>query len=126
MILDLQVDTSTAIGSMLVNLMSNMAEFESRQSGERISSNMNYLSSQGRLKGKPPFGWKFVAKKAPFARVESEQETIEFIRNSRLNNKSMPLKSLCLLLEKEGHKCRKAKGWRTDRLKIIMKQNNIE
>jgi site-specific DNA recombinase len=125
MILDLQVDTSTAIGSMLLNLLSDVAEFESRSMGERISTNMQYLSSQGKLRGKPPFGWKFVGKGTPFAREEKEQECIARVRELRTKSRPVPLKKICDTLEKEGYICRKAKGWRVDRLKIIMSQNGI-
>jgi site-specific DNA recombinase len=125
MILDLQIDTSSAIGSMLLNLMSNVAEYESRASGERISSNMLHLSKQGRLRGKPPFGWKFVAKKIPFVREESEQKTIEYIRTIVAENPDLHLSGICKILNKEGYKCRRAKSWRSDRLRVIMEQNQI-
>lgn len=125
MILDLQIDTSSAIGSMLLNLMSNVAEYESRASGERISSNMLYLSKQGRLRGKPPFGWRFIAKKVPFEREESEQKTIEYIRKIVDENPDLHLSGICKILNKEGYKCRRAKFWRSDRLRVIMEQNQI-
>lgn len=124
-ILDLQIDTSTSIGGMLLNLLSDVAEFESRSMSERISTNMQYLSQQGKLRSKPPFGYKFVGKGVPFARDEKEQEAVQRVRELRTKSRPVPLKKICDTLEKEGYKCRKAKGWRVDRLKIIMSQNGI-
>lgn len=125
-ILDLDIDSSSASGSMILNVMSGMAEYESRLISERVSANMNYLSSQGRLRGKPPYGLKFVGKKVPFERVEEEQKVIEFIRKIRTENPTYSLKRICDILEKEGCPRRKAKTWRTDTLRKIMRDNMID
>jgi DNA invertase Pin-like site-specific DNA recombinase len=123
--LDLNIDTQTSIGRLIFQVISSVSEFERNQTSERTSLNLNYLSSQKKLRPRPPFGMKSPGKGMDFVRDEEEQKVISRIRELRSQNPTITLASMCRQLDKEMLPCRNAKKWYSNRLKIIMIQNNI-
>jgi DNA invertase Pin-like site-specific DNA recombinase len=137
-ILDMQIDTNTPYGELIFIFMGALASFESKQIGKRVSTTMQQKSIEGSLRGKPPFGYRFVGKKLPFERVPEEQATIEMIRDLRKTNPLMSLKEICVKLtdlnRPSGSKKKKGSetgerivymSWRESRLRKIMQQNKI-
>ena len=75
-----QVDTSTPQGKMLFGLLSVFSSFERDMVSKKVSDSMQYLSKEGRLVKKPPFGWRWVAKGKPFEPHPEQQAVIEQVR----------------------------------------------
>jgi DNA invertase Pin-like site-specific DNA recombinase len=125
--LDMDIDTSTAVGKVVFTLIGAFAEFERAQTAERVSMSLTQLRNQGKLRSKPPFGWKFVSKKLPFERLEEEQAIIERIRAHKMANPNATVAMITRFLNKEVDvpKTRKAKKWYDNIVKKIMIDNDI-
>lgn len=123
--LDFDVNTKTAVGKLLFQIMNSFNEFMASDNSEKISANMNYLSSIGKLRTKPPFGYKFVAKDKPLERDEKEQEVIEYIRFIKKEQPQLTATLICRLLQEKDFRCRKAKKWYPNVVKKIIEDNGI-
>ena len=123
--LDLNIDTQSSIGRLIFQVISSVSEFERNQTSERTSLNLNYLSSQKKLRPRPPFGMKSPGKGMEFVRDEEEQKVISRIRELKSQNPTITLATMCKQLDKEMLPCRNSKKWYSNRLKIIMIQNHI-
>jgi DNA invertase Pin-like site-specific DNA recombinase len=74
------IDFSSNIGEMMFTILLAFHQLERKQIGERVSLNMKNLSKQNILRGKPPFGYKFVSKSEPMIKDEKQQEIINIIK----------------------------------------------
>ena len=126
-LLDLKINTDSALGKMLFSIVSSFAEFEARQTSERISTVMNNMKENGTLKSRPPYGWAFVDKKSPWIKVEKEQRMIEYIRNIRKNQPDMTVSQICRHLNKLKDPCLRkgTKRWYDSSLIFLLKKNEI-
>jgi len=91
-LLDLDVDSSTPSGKMVIGVMALLHEIERENISKSVSDNMQRLSEEGKLRGRPPFGWKFVDVDKDFVPVPEQQEVIDFIirlRAEGLNNSNI-------------------------------------
>lgn len=93
---------------------------------EDLSYKMNKKSSSGLMRTRPPYGMKFVKRNKPFEEIPEEQAIIQRIRELRKELQLPTLTMICRTLDKEGLFYRKGKKWHTQRLSIIMRQNNIQ
>jgi DNA invertase Pin-like site-specific DNA recombinase len=125
-VLDMNIDTQNPVGQMIFNVMSSLNQFEREQVSARVSHVISHLSATGKLKTKPPYGWKAGDKGKPFVKDEQEQKNIEFIRKLKEDNPYATVSHLCMLLDKEPHiSKRKAKRWHCTTLLRIMQENKI-
>jgi len=65
-ILDLRVDTSTAAGKVMLQVMGSLAEFESSMLTERVNHGMDHRRSEGKPFGHPPLGYRLNSDKTSF------------------------------------------------------------
>lgn len=125
-LLDLDVNTESAMGRMIFQIMSSFAEFESNQTRERISNVMNNMAENNTLITRPPYGWKYVGKNKPLEKVETEQEMIEYIRDYRVKNPDKSVSQICKHINSlADRKLRKAARWYDSTLLRLMYANNI-
>lgn len=126
-LLDLKVNTDTALGKMLFTLVASLAEFESKQTGEHISTVMTNMSENNTLKSRPPYGWAFVEKGKPWIKVEKEQKMIEYIRMLRTSQPDLTVSQICRHLNNLKDPClRKAtKKWYESSLLRCLAYNKI-
>lgn len=73
------LDLSTPEGKALLKYGSILSQVEESLS-EQVSSSMMALSAEGKLRSRPPFGWKFVSKGEDLAKVPEQQAVIEKIK----------------------------------------------
>jgi DNA invertase Pin-like site-specific DNA recombinase len=57
------IDTSTAAGQMLLEILAAVASFESARIGERVSSVTAARAESGKAHGRPPYGYRQNGKK---------------------------------------------------------------
>ena len=96
--IDLNLDSSSAIGMLLFSVMSSFSVFERQQTSERIRQTMGVMSYTRRLRTKAPFGWRFVGKSLPFEPVPSEQATLDFIKSVKKEHPDISLSQLTYVL----------------------------
>jgi site-specific DNA recombinase len=124
--LDFDINTKTAVGKLIFQVMNSFNEFERNQTSERVSMTLRYMSSHGKLRSKPPFGKRFVAKDQPYIPDEYEQSILDVMRKLKKENPNITYTGMAEYLDTEGYKCRKAKKWYPNRVKKIMEENNIK
>ena len=56
-ILDMQLDTSTPVGGMVLRIMASLAQFENEQRAERQRAAFSIMRSQRQRCGTVPYGW---------------------------------------------------------------------
>lgn len=120
------IDFSTPIGEMMYNVLMAIYQLERKQIGERVSTNMKTLKEQGKLRGRPPFGWKFVSKDLPFEKNEAQQEVIQII--IALHNDKYSLRQICAHLNENGYNKtlnREGQLFYAETIRIILAQNGI-
>jgi site-specific DNA recombinase len=72
-----RVDTSSAAGRMILNIMTTFAQFEREQLAERTSTALRYRQSQGQHLGGVPYGYEMIEGK--LAAVEAELAIVDRI-----------------------------------------------
>lgn len=75
------IDFSSPIGEMMFTILLSFHQLERKQTSERVSSNMKNLSAINQLRGKPPFGWKFISKETPMQKDDDQQNVISIIKD---------------------------------------------
>jgi site-specific DNA recombinase len=77
------VDTRSAAGRLVLNVMTSVAQWEREAIGERTSTALQHMRSQGRRVGSIPFGYALAADGETLEPVEAEQAIIAEARALR-------------------------------------------
>lgn len=72
-------DTSTPEGRAMMTIVMAFNQMERENISRKVSTTMRTLSDQGKLRGKPPFGWKFVSHDKDFEQEPNQQLIIKWI-----------------------------------------------
>jgi DNA invertase Pin-like site-specific DNA recombinase len=116
-LLDLQVDTSTPTGRMILTVMAAVATLERDVINERTQGGRKSKSDNGGFAyGSPKFGQ--VSKDKQLEDSESEQQVIEIIRRHHKSGKS--LRAIAEYLDKNGHKSKQGKNWQPSSIKNVL------
>lgn len=94
------INTTTANGKLLFNVQLSVSEWERMNTAEKVSGAMKSLSAQGKLRGRPPFGWMNAGKDRDFEPVESQQRVLEKIK--QLHQQGMTPTRIAALLNQAG------------------------
>ena len=70
--LDPEIDFTSAVGELMFTILMAVHKLERDNISKHVSANMQRLSAEGKLRGKPPFGYKFVSKDTPYAEVPEQ------------------------------------------------------
>lgn len=82
-----KLDTSSALGKFFVNMTAALAQLESNQISERVTTCMSYAKEQGQHLGQPSYGFKMVEKK--LVKIDSEYQVIELVNDLRANGATL-------------------------------------
>lgn len=93
------LDLSTPEGKILLKYGSMLSQVEESLS-EHISSSMKILSAGGKLRSRPPFGWRFVSKDEDMVQVPEQQQVIEKIK--RLHGEKLGYTAIAKKLNEDG------------------------
>jgi len=113
------LDTSTALGRFVVDMIQRIAQLESEQIGERTKIGMREKAetSKGQIMGfTPPFGYRI--NNGELAAVEGEMETVKEIFRRYLDG--MTMDSICYLLNRNGILTRRSNPWNKYNLRNIL------
>lgn len=123
-LLDLQLDTSSPAGKMMLTMMSSFAEYERGMISERVTNTMGYLTENNLLKTKPPYGWKR-DEFGELKEIETEQIVIELIKTIINKNPKININRLTATLNGKNVRNRKGKPFHNSTIFSIIKNNNI-
>lgn len=125
--LDLNIDTSTAVGDLMLTIMSGLSQFERKQTSERVSHTMNNMSREGKLITKPRYGYKIIknGKNSQIVEDPDEQGVIDKIRKLIQDDPKITVSSIVKILTKDDIKIRKAKKIYPDTITKIIKAYDL-
>jgi site-specific DNA recombinase len=96
------IDTSSAIGRMMLTMLSGFAEFERTLIGERTRAALQHLKRQGRRVGQIPYGWRLAGDDAKRLEPDpAEQVVVELAR--QLRGSGLTLRAIGDELAARGH-----------------------
>jgi len=98
------VDTRTAAGRLVLNVMTSVAQWEREAIGERTSNALQHMKSQGKRVGAVPYGWTLAADAKSLTKDEFEQTVIARARELRATGAS--LRAIANTLASQGMKTR--------------------
>jgi len=115
-----QLDTESAAGRFFVGMLGLIAHWERETIGERTQAAMSQLRKNGkRFSRYAPYGWRYNGD-GEMVSVESEQETLNVIRN--LSARGFSLRKIVAELETLGRKPRNGKCWHPQVVSSILKE----
>ena len=126
-ILDLNIDTTDAIGSAMFEIYSTMVSLERKQIGNKVSSAMKTHAASGNMNPRPQYGYKWVAKKQALEPVDEEQAVIGFIRELKKREPEMSCRAVARTLNEHPEFPRRGlKEWSVVPVQNIMERHGIE
>ena len=130
MIIDLNMDITSPSGKLILTMMGSQAQFEREITSERVKGVMQHLKKEGKLRTKPPYGWKMNPDHSISAPVhirhDEEQEIITRIRIMRSQNPDIPITTFAAVLNSEEvPPPRESKKWYHRFLKDVMTREGI-
>ena len=102
------IDTSTATGELLFNIMASIAQWERRENGERVAAALQARKSQGKTAGPPEYG-KF-ADAAGFVH-DNPQELAVLDRIRELRSQGVSYQVVADTLSNEGIRTRRGNAF---------------
>jgi len=78
-----QIDTRTAAGRLVLNVLASVAQWEREAIGERTAVAMKHKAAKGELVGAVPYGYALAADGVALVQVEAEQAVIREARALR-------------------------------------------
>lgn len=117
-LLDLNVDTSTPTGKMILSVMASVAELERHKINERTQGGRKAKADKGGYAyGSPRFGYTSNENKE-LEENEEEQEIIEIIRKHHKAGKS--LRKIANYLNENGYRSKQGKDWKHTSVKSVL------
>lgn len=104
-LVDLQIDTRTALGRLFLTMLAAVAEMERNLIGERTSAALQHLKNEGVVLGGDRLGWERAGDRGqdgrlPLVPLEEEQATVR--RIVELHEQAFSLRQIAAQLTKEG------------------------
>lgn len=116
-LLDLNVDTSTSVGKMILTMMAAVAELERSQISERTQGGRKAKAEKGGYAyGSPPFGFKSV--EGELVINPEEIEIVDVIRRHHKSGKS--LRAIAAYLNQKGYKPKRGNIWQHTSVKCVL------
>ena len=102
------IDTRSANGRMILNILTTIAQWEREAIGERTSTALQYKASQNEFTGgKVPYGFKIAADGIHLEEHEGEQAVL--VEARALRDAGLPLRVVAIALDRAGLRSRAGK-----------------
>jgi DNA invertase Pin-like site-specific DNA recombinase len=103
-----QIDTRSAGGRLVLNVLASVSQWEREAAGERVSAALQYKASQGEYTGgDTPYGYRLAADGERLEPEPAEQVLVS--RARRLRRKGLSLRAVARELEVQGFRTRKGR-----------------
>ena len=97
-------DTTSPMGEAMMTIQMVFNQLERQNTALKVKGAMQSLKQQGKLRGRPPFGWKFAGKDKDFEPDFEQQEVLEKIKQLHADGASM--NKIAIILNQAGdNKC---------------------
>lgn len=101
------INTSTAAGRLVLNVLGSVAQWERESNGERVKAAMSVKKSAGQRVGDVPYGFDLADDGITLIANEIEQKTLELIRELRA--KGLSFRKIANELESRGIETKKGR-----------------
>lgn len=115
------LDTGSAAGRLLLNIMVSVSQWEREAIGERTRDAMAHKRAKNEWNGNAPYGFKVSEDRKHVQPHESEQKVLRRIRHLRRSGSS--LREIAIKLNNEGVRTRSGGSWRHEYVARVLKQN---
>ncbi len=113
------IDTSTASGRLVLNVMGSVSQWEREAIGERTSEALATMRSNGRrISRHPPYGYRFNGQ--GWVEDEREQRAVAIMRHLRTDGLS--LRKIATELERQGHHSRSGRRLSAQTIANVLKR----
>lgn len=113
-----QIDTRTAAGRLVLNVLGSVSQWEREATGERTSAAMQHKAARGEYTGgEPPYGWRVAADGTTLESVECEQQVKAEV--AQLVAVGMSLRAIARELERRGHRPRRGRRWHATQIRRL-------
>jgi DNA invertase Pin-like site-specific DNA recombinase len=113
------IDTRSAAGRLVLNVLLSVAQWEREAIGERTRDALRFKIKNGqRVSRTPRFGWSLSEDGQTVVEDEKEQDAIDLMREMR--HDGLPLESICRELEAAGIKPKRGRTWRPSAVQGIL------
>lgn len=118
-----QINTKTAAGRLLLNLLATISQWERETTAERTSAALQHLRSEGVRLGGEALGWHRLTDRDSDGRqlvrdVQEEVATIQ--RIEALRAEGLSLRGIASTLRSEGRKTKKGGSWHPETVRRIL------
>ena len=101
-----QIDTRSAAGRLVLNVLASVSQWEREVIGERTSAAMQHMRNQNKYTGgKAPYGYNLVD--GYLVENDDEQEVIKLV--AKYKAKGLSLRKIAAVLDRAGHRSRTGK-----------------
>jgi DNA invertase Pin-like site-specific DNA recombinase len=107
-----QVDTRTAAGRLVLNILASVSQWEREAIGERTRTALQYKKEQGVRLGAPALG-------------ADEHELSTLARIRELRSESMSLREMAATLTSEGHRTKRGGKWAPETLRKVLVREGL-
>jgi site-specific DNA recombinase len=101
-----QIDTRSAAGRLVLNVLASVSQWEREVIGERTSAAMQHMRNQNKYTGgKPPYGYDLVD--GELIENENEQQVIKLV--AKYKAAGLSYRKIAAVIDEAGHKSRTGK-----------------
>ena len=101
-----QIDTRSAAGRLVLNVLASVSQWEREVIGERTSAAMQHMRNQNQYTGgKPPYGYDLVD--GELIENENEQQVIKLV--AKYKSAGLSYRKIAAVIDEAGHKSRTGK-----------------
>jgi DNA invertase Pin-like site-specific DNA recombinase len=116
-----QVDTSTAAGRLVLNVLMSVAQWEREAIGERTREALDHKRSKGeKLGGDVPYGYRANAA-GTLVEEPDEQALLALVR--RYRSEGLSLRAITAELDRLGHRTRKGTPFQVNQVVRMLKES---
>ncbi|HEX2570104.1 MAG TPA: recombinase family protein [Polyangia bacterium] len=112
------IDTRTAAGRMVLNILVSVSQWEREAIGERTRDALRHKRAKGEVYNHEPLG--FVRSGDRLVEVEDELQTVAEVR--RLAAEGVSLRNICAQMTAHGHRTKKGGAWRPSTVQAILRR----
>lgn len=115
-----QIDTSTAAGRLVLNVLMSVAQWEREAIGERTKTALQHKKAQGQRVGSIPYGFRLGSDGQALEADGAETEVVKAVRE--LDAAGLSLRSIAARLEAQGYRARSGGAFHPQTVANILKQ----
>jgi site-specific DNA recombinase len=112
------IDTRTASGRMVLNILVSVSQWEREAIAERTRDALRHKRAKGEVFNHPPLGYERQGKN--LVSVESEQAAV--IEVQRLAAEGVSLRAICARMQEQGYRTKRGGAWRPSTIQGILRR----